>query len=66
MVNNGVFLTHTISGGIYYRKDIYQELGLSEPANFDDMLSNCEAMIASGRKCYTIGNKWLWTGAGWF
>ena len=37
--------------GIYYRKDIYQELGLSEPANFDDMLSNCEAMIASGRKC---------------
>ena len=52
--------------GIYYRKDIYQELGLSEPANFDDMLSNCEAMIASGRKCYTIGNKWLWTGAGWF
>ena len=23
-------------------------------------------MIASGRKCYTIGNKWLWTGAGWF
>jgi len=52
--------------GIYYRKDIYQELGISEPANFDDMLSNCEAMIASGRKCYTIGNKWLWTGAGWF
>jgi multiple sugar transport system substrate-binding protein len=52
--------------GIYYRKDIYEELGLSEPANFDEMLSNCEAMIASGRKCYTIGNKWLWTGAGWF
>ena len=52
--------------GIYYRKDIYDELGLSEPANFDEMLSNCKAMIDSGRKCYTIGNKWLWTGAGWF
>ncbi|MGB1235839.1 MAG: ABC transporter substrate-binding protein, partial [Planktomarina sp.] len=52
--------------GIYYRKDIYAELGLSEPANFDEMLSNCEAMIASGRKCYTIGTKWLWTASGWF
>lgn len=52
--------------GIYYRKDIYEELGLKEPANFDEMLSNCEAMLASGRKCYTIGTKWLWTAGGWF
>lgn len=52
--------------GIYYRKDIYEELGLNEPANFEEMLSNCEAMIASGRKCYTIGTKWLWTASGWF
>ncbi len=36
--------------GIYYRKDIYEELGLNEPADFDEMLSNCEAMLASGRK----------------
>ena len=35
--------------GIYYREDIYDELGLSEPANFDEMLSNCKAMIDSGR-----------------
>ncbi len=52
--------------GIYYRKDIYEELGLKEPANFDEMVANCEAMIASGRKCYTIGTKWLWTASGWF
>lgn len=52
--------------GVYYRKDIYEELGLKEPANFDEMVSNCEAMIASGRKCYTIGTKWLWTASGWF
>jgi len=52
--------------GIYYRKDIYEELGLKEPANFEEMLSNCEAMIASGRKCYTIGSKFLWTASGWF
>ncbi|GLQ34834.1 ABC transporter substrate-binding protein [Amylibacter marinus] len=52
--------------GVYYRADIYKELGLSEPANFDEMVSNCEAVIASGRKCYTIGTKWLWTASGWF
>ena len=52
--------------GVYYRKDIYEELGIKEPADFDEMVSNCEAMIASGRKCYTIGTKWLWTASGWF
>ncbi len=52
--------------GVYYRKDIYAELGISEPANFDEMVSNCETIIASGRKCYTIGTKWLWTASGWF
>ncbi|WP_299962455.1 ABC transporter substrate-binding protein [uncultured Roseobacter sp.] len=52
--------------GIYYRKDIYDELGLSEPANFEEMKSNCQAVIDSGRKCYTIGTKFLWTAGGWF
>jgi len=52
--------------GIYYRKDIYEELGLSEPANFDEMKSNCQALLDSGRKCYTIGSKFLWTAGGWF
>ncbi|UZD90640.1 ABC transporter substrate-binding protein [Cognatishimia activa] len=52
--------------GVYYRKDIYEELGLSEPANFDEMKSNCQAIIDSGRKCYTIGTKFLWTAGGWF
>lgn len=52
--------------GIYYRKDIYAELGLSEPTNFDEMKSNCQAIIGSGRACYTIGSKFLWTAGGWF
>ncbi|MEE4189199.1 MAG: ABC transporter substrate-binding protein [Roseobacter sp.] len=52
--------------GIYYRKDIYEELGLNEPANFDEMKSNCQAILDSGRKCYTIGSKFLWTAGGWF
>ncbi|GIT85550.1 MULTISPECIES: ABC transporter substrate-binding protein [Roseobacter] len=52
--------------GVYYRKDIYEELGLSEPANFDEMKSNCQAIVDSGRACYTIGSKFLWTAGGWF
>ncbi len=52
--------------GVYYRKDIYEELGLAEPANFDEMKSNCQAILDSGRKCYTIGTKFLWTAGGWF
>ncbi len=52
--------------GVYYRKDIYEELGLAEPANWDEMKSNCQAVIDSGRKCYTIGTKFLWTAGGWF
>ena len=52
--------------GVYYRKDIYAELGLKEPANWDEMKSNCQAVLDSGRKCYTIGTKFLWTAGGWF
>lgn len=52
--------------GVYYRADIYQELGLSEPTNFAEMKANCQAILDSGRKCYTIGTKFLWTAAGWF
>lgn len=52
--------------GVYYRKDIYEELGLNEPSNWGEFKANCEAILASGRKCYTIGTKFLWTAGGWF
>ncbi len=52
--------------GIYYREDIFNELGLSEPATFEEEIANCEKVIASGRKCYAIGSKFLWTAGGWF
>ncbi len=52
--------------GVYYRADIYNELGLNEPATFEEMKSNCQAILDSGRKCYTIGTKFLWTAGGWF
>ncbi|WP_299882240.1 ABC transporter substrate-binding protein [uncultured Sulfitobacter sp.] len=52
--------------GVYYRKDIYEELGLSEPSNWDEFKANCQAVIDSGKKCFTLGSKFLWTAAGWF
>ncbi|MEM7521480.1 MAG: ABC transporter substrate-binding protein [Pseudomonadota bacterium] len=52
--------------GVYYRKDIYDDLGLSEPSNWDEFKANCQAIIDSGKKCFTLGSKFLWTAAGWF
>jgi multiple sugar transport system substrate-binding protein len=52
--------------GVYYRKDIYEELGISEPKTWAEEISNCQKILDSGRKCYTIGTKFLWTAGGWF
>ncbi|MEO0498175.1 MAG: extracellular solute-binding protein, partial [Pseudomonadota bacterium] len=52
--------------GVYYRKDIYDKLGLSEPATWDEMLSNCDTLKENGVTPFTIGTKFLWTAAGVF
>jgi len=52
--------------GVYYRKDIYEEFGLDEPATWEEMKSNCQTLLDNGVKCFTIGTKFLWTAAGWF
>ncbi|MEM7491014.1 MAG: ABC transporter substrate-binding protein, partial [Pseudomonadota bacterium] len=52
--------------GVYYREDIFNELGLEEPETWEQELANCQAILDSGRKCYTIGSKFLWTAGGWF
>ena len=52
--------------GVYYREDIFNELGLKEPTTWEEEKANCAAIVASGRACYTIGTKFLWTAGGWF
>ncbi len=52
--------------GVYYRKDIFDEYGLSEPATWEEEKANCQTLLAGGVKCYTIGTKFLWTAGGWF
>ncbi|CUH39270.1 Multiple sugar-binding protein precursor [Jannaschia seosinensis] len=52
--------------GVYYRQDIFEELGLEEPETWEQEIANCQVILDSGRKCYTIGTKFLWTAGGWF
>ena len=41
-------------------------LALTEPTTFEEEIANCEKIIASGRRCYAIGSRFLWTAGGWF
>lgn len=52
--------------GIYYRKDIYDKLGLSEPKTWNELLSNCDSLKGVGVTPFTIGTRYLWTAAGVF
>ena len=52
--------------GIYYRKDIFDKMGISEPKTWDEFLAACAKLKAGGVTPITIGTKYLWTAAGVF
>ncbi|MDG1867229.1 MAG: ABC transporter substrate-binding protein [Yoonia sp.] len=52
--------------GVYYRKDLMEQFGLSEPTTWEEEKANCQTYLDNGIKCYTIGTKFLWTAGGWF
>lgn len=52
--------------GVYYREDIFNDLGLTEPTTWAEEKANCQTLLDNGVKCYTIGTKFLWTAGGWF
>lgn len=52
--------------GIYYRKDIFAEHGLTPPKTWDELKAVCEKLNAAGIKPFAIGTKALWPAAGWF
>ncbi len=52
--------------GVYYREDLYKKLGLTEPKTWQQFKDNCQKILDDGKKCFTIGTKFLWTAAGWF
>ena len=52
--------------GIYYRKSVFEKLGIEVPKTWDDFLAVCETLKSKGVTPITIGTKWRWTAAAWF
>lgn len=52
--------------GVYYRKDIFADLGLEVPETWDELLDVSATLKENDITPFTIGTKYLWTTAGWF
>jgi multiple sugar transport system substrate-binding protein len=52
--------------GVYYRKDIFDKLGLAEPTTWDELLTVSKTLKENDITPFTIGTKFLWTAAGVF
>jgi len=52
--------------GVYYRKSIFEKLGISTPVTWKQFLDACDKIKTAGYIPITIGTKYLWTAAGWF
>ncbi len=52
--------------GVYYRQDIFENLGITVPTNWDEFIAAGETLKANGVTPITIGTKWLWTAGGVF
>ncbi|MBL54860.1 MAG: sugar ABC transporter substrate-binding protein [SAR116 cluster bacterium] len=52
--------------GVYYRKDIFEKLGIAVPRTFDEFVAACAKLKENGVTPITIGSKYLWTTAGVF
>ena len=52
--------------GVYYRKDIFEKLGIGEPGTWAEFLAACETLKSNGVTPITIGTRYLWTAAGVF
>ncbi|MDB2324496.1 extracellular solute-binding protein [Alphaproteobacteria bacterium] len=52
--------------GVYYRKDIFEQMGIAVPTNWEEFVAACAKLKAGGVTPITIGTKYLWTAAGVF
>lgn len=52
--------------GVYYRKDIFDKLGLEEPKNWEEFKKVAMTLKEAGVTPITIGTKFLWPAAGVF
>jgi multiple sugar transport system substrate-binding protein len=52
--------------GIYYRKDIFAEQGITPPTTWAELLAASEKLKSAGITPFAIGTKALWPTGGWF
>lgn len=52
--------------GIYYNRDVYQQVGVEPAEDWDGFLANCAKFQEAGIDCVTTGSKALWPIAGIF
>ena len=52
--------------GVYYRKDIFAKLGITEPKNYAELVAACAKLKAAKITPFAIGTKATWTTGGWF
>lgn len=52
--------------GIYYRKDLFEKLGLTPPKTWDELLAVSAKLKSEGITPFAIGTKSLWPTGGWF
>jgi multiple sugar transport system substrate-binding protein len=52
--------------GFYYRKSIFEELGISPPEDWPEFLAMCVKMRSAGMAPIVIGSKYYWPSAAWF
>lgn len=57
---------HTTVWGIYYKKSVFDRLGLKEPQTWDDFLKVCSRLREAGIIPFSVGSKNHWTLAAWF
>lgn len=52
--------------GIYYRKDLFEQVGAEVPKTWDELLDVAATLKANDITPFTIGSLYKWTTAGWF
>ncbi len=52
--------------GIYYRKDIFDKLGIKEPKTWDELVAASKKLNDNKIAPFAIGTKATWTTGGWF
>ncbi|WP_370467245.1 ABC transporter substrate-binding protein, partial [Caballeronia sp. BR00000012568055] len=55
------------SWGLFYRKDLFQKVGITEePKTWDQLMDACKKLKAAGITPFAVGGRDAWTLAGWF